>query len=66
MARTKAFDRDVALDRAMHVFWGKGYEATSLQELVEAMGFPPGRRAACSRFGAQESSALTTRTVNGG
>lgn len=38
MARTKEFDREQALERAMHVFWARGYEATSMPELLEAMG----------------------------
>ncbi|AKU96654.1 Transcriptional regulator, TetR family [Labilithrix luteola] len=38
MARAKEFDREQALDRAMHVFWRKGYEGASLGELLEAMG----------------------------
>ncbi|ADV84368.1 TetR/AcrR family transcriptional regulator [Terriglobus saanensis] len=38
MARTKEFDQEEALDAAMHLFWEHGYEATSIQELVEATG----------------------------
>ena len=38
MARTKEFDQEQALDAAMHLFWKQGYEATSIQELVDATG----------------------------
>lgn len=38
MARPKEFDPDEALDRAVELFWSKGYEATSIQDLVEALG----------------------------
>jgi TetR/AcrR family transcriptional repressor of nem operon len=38
VARSKEFDRDVALERALQLFWRKGYEATSLGELLEVMG----------------------------
>jgi TetR/AcrR family transcriptional repressor of nem operon len=38
MARTKEFDQEQALDAAMHLFWERGYEATSIQELVDATG----------------------------
>src|SRR3954451_354792 len=38
MARTKEFDVDLALERTMQVFWAKGFEATSAQDLVDALG----------------------------
>lgn len=38
MARPREFDSNEALENVMHVFWGKGYEATSLDDLCEATG----------------------------
>lgn len=38
MPRPKQFDPDKILDQAMRLFWQKGYEATSIQDLVETLG----------------------------
>lgn len=38
MARTKEFDRAQVLHQAMLVFWEKGYDGTSMADLLEAMG----------------------------
>ena len=38
--RPKQFDDNEVLARAMTVFWHQGYEATSLDDLINAMGKP--------------------------
>ncbi len=37
MGRNSTFENNVALQKAMHLFWRKGYEHCSLAELLEAM-----------------------------
>ena len=38
MARYKEWNREEVLDRALEVFWCRGYEATSIQDLVDSTG----------------------------
>ena len=39
--RPRSFDREQALESAMEVFWRKGFDATSISDLTEAMGINP-------------------------
>lgn len=42
MGRPRQFDVDVALDRAVAVFWRKGYAQTTPQDLVDELGIGKG------------------------
>ncbi len=42
MARPRAFDETDVIEKLMLVFWEKGYEATSMQDLVKASGLLKG------------------------
>lgn len=57
MAGVKQFNQEEVLDRAMEVFWQRGYEATSIQDLVEATGI--GRGSLYSTFEDKEKLFLT-------
>jgi TetR/AcrR family transcriptional regulator, transcriptional repressor for nem operon len=56
MARPREFDVAVALDRAMDLFWRKGYEATSLDELCDVTGLS--RSSLYAAFGSKRNLLL--------
>jgi TetR/AcrR family transcriptional repressor of nem operon len=56
VARTKEFDPDVALRAAMDLFWQQGYEATSMQDLVDHLGI--GRASVYATFGSKHELYL--------
>ena len=58
MARPREFDVNAALERAMDVFWSKGYEATSLDDLCEATGLS--RSSLYATFGNKRDLLLQT------
>ncbi len=58
MARTPEFDRDQVLDAALHAFWRKGYEATTLSDLLEATGLA--RQSLYNTFGDKRALFLAS------
>jgi len=39
--RPKSFDRTAAIQQAMQLFWDRGYEGTTFDDLIEAMNLSP-------------------------
>ncbi|WP_119461029.1 TetR/AcrR family transcriptional regulator [Rhodospirillaceae bacterium SYSU D60014] len=52
VGRPREFDRDEALERARDAFWLRGYEGTSMADLVAVLGLTPPRIYAA--FGSKE------------
>ncbi|MEJ0051010.1 MAG: TetR/AcrR family transcriptional regulator [Methylovirgula sp.] len=53
IGRPREFDREAALDAAMHLFWRKGFATTSMKDLCAAMGI--GSPSLYAAFGCKET-----------
>ncbi|MBN8196501.1 TetR/AcrR family transcriptional regulator [Thalassospira povalilytica] len=60
MARPRGFDEESVLDNAMNIFWSKGFESTSVQDLVEETGL--NRASMYASFG--DKKALFLRVLD--
>lgn len=56
VARTREFDPDAVLQSALELFWRRGYEATSVADLVEHLGI--GRASIYATFGSKHELYL--------
>ncbi|MGI8867245.1 MAG: TetR/AcrR family transcriptional regulator, partial [Rubrobacteraceae bacterium] len=58
MVRVKAFDPDQALEAAMRMFWQRGFEATSMRDLLNGMSI--GRGSFYDTFGDKRTLFLAS------
>ena len=58
MPRAANFNREEIIEKAMNVFWEKGYHGTSMQDLVDATGL--NRSSIYNSFGSKKSLYRTT------
>ena len=56
VGRPREFDADLALDRALELFWRNGYEGASINEIAQAMGVS--KPSLYAAFGDKESLYL--------
>ena len=55
MGRPRTFDRDQAVDQALHLFWQHGYDATSLAQLKAGLGGGISAPSFYAAFGSKEA-----------
>lgn len=55
MGRPRTFDRDKAVEQAMHIFWENGYESTSLSQLKTGIGKGISAPSFYAAFGSKEA-----------
>lgn len=61
VGRPRAFDTEKALEKALELFWKKGYEGTSLSDLTDAMGI--NKPSLYAAFGNKEQLFLKAITL---
>lgn len=67
MARNARYDRQTALEKAMNLFWEKGYAGASMKQIEEALDMRPG--SIYATFGSKDGlfrEALTSYAQKGG
>jgi TetR/AcrR family transcriptional repressor of nem operon len=58
VGRPRTYEREVALASAMEAFWERGYSATSIRDLVQAMQMVP--KSVYAEFGGKDALFVTT------